>query len=159
MATVGPAMFAAATALALAGCSPNDGVDAGGFDADQRAAAQNALDRLEQTALPRRVVAISYQSGEAPATCIVRPVAGMNDVFTLLLAWKPSRPAYRKLPRTLIEATIAEHEPVRFHVSTFSSQRPEPPAVKAALVRAALSHPSEQCEVLEDGQLRLATAA
>jgi hypothetical protein len=158
VATVGRALVVAACAVAVGGCGRSRDVDAGGFSADQRASAQKALDHLQQSAIPRRVVAISYQSGEAPSTCIVRPETGADDVFTLLLAWRPSRPAYRKLPRTLIEATIAQHGPVRFHVSTYSSGIPEPPAVKAALVRAALAHPSEQCEVLDDGRLRLATA-
>jgi hypothetical protein len=143
-------------AFALSGCGGGgESVDAGGFTADERDAAQQALDHLRQTRLPGRVVAISYQSGEAPATCIVLPEPDRDGVFRLLLAWEPSRPAYRTLPRTLIEATIAAKGPVPFHVSTYSSRLPEPPSVKATLVRAALANPSEDCEVLESGRLRL----
>jgi hypothetical protein len=147
----------AAAALVVAGCgSGGTKVDEGGFTSAQRAAAQSALDRLRQTSIPRRIVAISYRSGQAPATCTVMPGTGSDGSFRLVVAWGVLRPQYKSVPRNLIEATIGPTaKDVRFRVTPFGGPVPESPTVQATLARAALAHPAEQCEVLESGSLQL----
>jgi hypothetical protein len=125
--------------------------------------AQDALDLLQETALPRSVVAISYQAGQAPITCIVLPETGARGRFKLVMAWKPDRPAYIAVPQSVLEATIGGSvKEVRFHVTSFGgggrNPTPEPARVAATVVRAALAKPAERCEVLENSQLRLAHA-
>jgi hypothetical protein len=143
--------------LVLAACGSKQKVDSGGFTADERTAAQTALDRLGQTAVPRTVVAISYRSGQAPTTCTVLPAPAGDGTFELVLAWQGLRPAYRSVPESLLEATIGGPSPksVQFHVTSFGGKIPESPRVKASLVRAAVARPAEQCDVLESGHLEL----
>ena len=147
----------AACSLAFVACGSKQSVDSGGFTDAQRKAAQAALDQLQKTSIPRRVVAISYQSGQAPTTCTVVPKAGTDDAFDVFLAWKPTRPDYKSVPQSVLEATVGRPpaKSVRFHVSTFGGSTPEPASVQASLVRAMLAKPAEQCEVLENGSLQL----
>jgi hypothetical protein len=137
-------------------------VDSGGFTTAERNSAQAALDLLRKTSIPRTVVAISYQSGQAPTTCVVMPESGTEGAFKLFMAWKPTGDIYKSVPQNVLEATIAEASSKgdRFHVSTFGGQYnlPEPASVEASLVRAVLAKPAEQCEVLENGHLQLVAA-
>lgn len=152
----------AACALASTACGSKQKVDSGGFTSAARKAAQTALDRLQQTSIPRRVVAISYQSGQAPTTCIILPEAGAEGIFELFVAWKPNRPDFMAVPQSVLEATIdeASSKSDQFHTTTFGGgglhPKPEPASIEADLVRAVLAKPGETCEVLENGHLRLA---
>lgn len=157
------ALCLAIVPLVLAACGSGSGVDGGGFTADQRTAAQAALDLLQRTGIPRSVVAISIQAGQAPTTCIVLPTAA-PERFTLVLAWKPDRRAYIAVPQSVLEATIGRSVAgIRFHLTSFggggSNPAPEPARVAATLVRASLAKPAERCEVLENGHLRLVRAS
>jgi hypothetical protein len=124
-----------------------------------RKSAQSALDHLRGTAIPRRVVAISYQTGQVPNTCTVLPASGAKGTFKLFMAWDPTNPAFVLAPHTVLEATINETSARSdsFQVSSFGGRygKPEPPAEKAKLIRAVLSQSAQQCEVLENGQLQL----
>jgi hypothetical protein len=154
----------AACALASTACGSKPKVDSGGFTAAEREAAQTALDGLQQTPIPRAVVAISYQAGQAPTTCIVLPKAGAEGIFKLFVAWKPNRPDFMAVAQNVLEATIGESpsKSDQFHITSFGGggldPKPEPANVAADLVRAVLAKPSETCEVLENGHLRLAVA-
>jgi hypothetical protein len=148
--------------LVLAACGSGPSVDPGGFTADQRDAAQAALDRLGRTGIPSSLVAISIQAGQAPSTCIVLPTAAA-DRFQLVIAWKPDRGAYKNVAQSVLQATIPRSASgIVSHVTSFggggTNPRPEPPAVAAAVVRASLAKPAERCEVLENGHLRLVEA-
>jgi hypothetical protein len=155
--TIGGASVVAVCALALVACGSKQKVDSGGFTADERKAAQTALDQLRASAIPRTVVAISYRSGQGPNTCTVIPAPGASGTFDLVLAWQQLKPDYKSVPESLLEATIGEAsaKAVRFHVTSFGGKIPESTRVKASLVRAAVARPAEQCEVLESGQLEL----
>lgn len=137
-------------------------MDKGGFTVSEQKAAQRALDLLQQTPIPRTVVAISFQSGAAPSTCRVVPEAGSKTSFKLVVAWKPNRPDFMSVPQSVLEATIGETSSKNdaFHISSFGggsrNPKPEPANVQADVVRAVLANPGETCEVLESGHLRLA---
>jgi hypothetical protein len=154
----------AACALASTACGSKPKVDSGGFTAAERTAAQTALDHLQQTAIPRTVVAISYQSGQAPTTCVILPKTGAQGIFELFVAWKPNRPDFMAVAQSVLEATIGESSSKsdQFHITQFGGgglhPKPEPANVAADLVRAVLAKPIETCEVLENGHLRLAVA-
>ena len=147
--------------LALAACGGGQATDAGGFTAAQRAAAQSALRLVAQTAIPRRVLALSFQAGTAPSTCTVLPAQGRQGSFRLLVAWVPDLPGYLTLPQSVLAATIDASSPRKdsFDVVTFRDRRgrplPTPVGVRAGFVRAALTKPAEQCQVLDDGALEL----
>jgi len=147
-------------ALGLCACGGGRATDSGGFTAAQRSAAQAALDLVQQTAIPRRVVALSFQAGTAPSTCTVLPAA-TPGTFRLLLAWAPDQPGYLTMPHSVLSATIDETSAKKdsFDVTTFRTRlgkaAPEPTGVNANFVRAALSKPAEQCDVLENGKLQL----
>ena len=147
--------------LALAACGSRPSVDKGGFTSSQRQAAQTALDLLGQTAIPRQVLTLSFQTGQAPNTCSVLPKASSEELFELFMSWNPTRPAYRNMPQSVLQAAIsvtsAKHD--TYHVTSFGGQngKPEPPEIKATLARVALTRPAEQCQVLEDGRLQIAT--
>jgi hypothetical protein len=134
-------------------------VDKGGSTSDERKAASTALNLLQHTKIPRTVVAISYQVGQAPTTCTLVPNRGAQGIFELFVAWKPTNPNadVASAPQSVLEATIDEgsFKDDRFHVSSFGSGVTEPASVKASLVRAVLSTLAERCEVLENGALRL----
>lgn len=156
----GRAAALAACVLACAACGSKQSVDSGGFTADERKAAQAALDRLQQTMIPKTVVGVSIQSAQAPRICSVLLQPGSPGLFKLFVAWKPSAAAYRFVPQTLLEATIgqAKVKDVQYHVTTFGGRVPVPASVEATLVRAVESKPAERCEALENGQLRLVAA-
>ena len=127
--------------------------------AAQRKAVSSALNLLQHTKIPRTVVAISFQIGQAPSTCTVIPGPGTQGIFELFVAWKPTNPNadVASAPQSVLEATIDDgsFKNDRFHVSSFGSGVPEPAGVKASLVRAVLSTLAQRCEVLENGDLRL----
>jgi len=62
------------------------------------------------------------------------------------------------LVATISQTSAAEDE---FTVASFggSGKKPEPPAVKAGLIRASLTKPAEQCEVLANSHLRLVASS
>jgi hypothetical protein len=159
---VGQASVLVACTLASTACGSKPSVDSGGFTSAQRTAAQTALDLLQQTAIPRTVVAISFQSGQAPTTCVVLPAPGSSSLFKLFVAWKPNRPDFMSVPQSVLEATFGatSGKADRYHIWSFGGggrhPKPEPPSVAASLVRAELAKPSETCEVLENGRLQLA---
>ncbi len=159
---VGRASVVAACALASTACGGKQKVDAGGFTTAEQKAVQTALRILQQTPIPRTVVAISRQSGQAPTICQVLPKTDAGGTFELVVGWKPDHPAYMSVPQSVLEATIGKSvKDDRFHVSSFGGGGhdpiPEPASVEASLVRAVLSKPAEKCEVLENSQLRLAS--
>jgi hypothetical protein len=151
-----------ASVVALAGCGGGSVVDAGGFTAAQRKAAQAALDRLGPTEIPRRVVAISFQDGQAPSVCLVVPVAGADGVFRLLLTWDSSKPAFVTQAKTVLQATIhsASASRNRFRIFSYGGVggKPESVSLASAVKRTTLARPAEQCQALANGTLRLAPA-
>jgi hypothetical protein len=159
---VGQAGVLAACALASTACGSKPSVDSGGFTSAQRTAAQTALDLLQQTSIPRMMVATSFQTGQAPTTCVVLPGVGTPTIFKLFVAWKPNRPDFMFVPQSVLEATFGStsSKADRFRIWSFGGgslhPKPEPPSVAASLIRAVLSKTSETCQVLENGHLRLA---
>jgi hypothetical protein len=150
--------------VACAACgSSAQHVDSGGFTDAQRKAAQTALDRLPQTMIPRTVLAISYQAGQAPRICTVLPQPDDPSTFKLYLAWRPTRPGYKSVPQSLLVATISEASAAKdhYHVSTFGGQGrgPIPASIEASLTRVAEASPAEQCEVLDNGHLQIAATS
>ena len=105
---------------------------------------------------------MSFQTGQAPTTCVVLPAPGSSSIFKLFVAWKPNRPDFMSVPQSVLEATINDDVEQERHLSHLvvwrwrKHPKPEPPSVAASLQRAVLSQPAETCEVLENGQLRLA---
>jgi hypothetical protein len=153
-----------ACALASTACGSKPKVDSGGFTAAERQAAQTALDLLQRTSIPRTVVATSFQSGQAPTTCVILPKAGAKGIFKLFVAWKPNRPDFMSVAQSALEATIGESSSTndQFHITQFGGgglhPKPEPVNIAADFQRAVLAKPAETCEVLENGHLRLAVA-
>ncbi|MBV8079762.1 MAG: hypothetical protein JO186_05225 [Actinobacteria bacterium] len=146
----------AAGLATLTACGSKQSVDSGGFTSSQRRAAQSALSLLDQTPIPRRVVALSFQAGQAPPTCIVVPRAGTGSSFELYIAWKPSGEAYLNAPQTVIQATIHTTSVKADSYSVASFQPGSlPTREQAVLVRAMLAKPADPCQVLATGQLQL----
>ena len=156
---VGDAVLLAACGLALSACGSKSSVDKGGFTAAQRQSAQTALDLAARTAITRNVLNLSFQTGQAPNGCSVLPQSGSDETFHLFMSWDPTRPAYRSMPHSVLEATISVKSAASdtFHVTSFGGQggKPEPPEIKASIARVALTRPAEQCQVLQDGRLQL----
>jgi hypothetical protein len=122
--------------------------------------AQVALNSLTRTGIPRIIVAISYQIGQAPTMCSVLPQFGHAEAYTLLVAWLPTNPNsnYASIRESVLQATIGSSaKNDRFHVDSFGGQKPEPAAVQASVARVALSNPA-RCEALANGDLRLVTS-
>jgi Ca-activated chloride channel homolog len=143
---------------ALAMCGSAVSSAATGPTRDQTAAARAALALLGGTAIPQRVVAISYQAGQAPSLCSVLPTAD-PDSFELVVAWNPTNPAFATQAKSVLQATIgarsASHD--RFSVTSYGGQagKPEPIALKAALDRTATAPDSARCVALQNGDLRI----
>jgi Ca-activated chloride channel family protein len=143
---------------ALAWCGSAASYAATGPTKDEAAAARAALALLTQTPIPRRVVAISYQAGQAPSLCSVLPTAS-TGTFELVVGWNPTNPAFATQAKSVLQATIgarsAAHD--RFSVTSYGGQggRPEPTALKALLVRTATATDSARCVALQNGDLRI----
>ena len=160
---VGPAGVCAVCAFLLVACGSggNNNASTDVLSKAQVEDAQAALVLLQQTGIPRRVVAISYQSGVAPTTCSIVPDPSRSGVFRLYLAWASNVPGYTSTPKTVLEATINRDSPTRdsFGVHTFRTRfgKPVPISVQtnASLARAALTKPNAQCTVLDNGALKL----
>jgi Ca-activated chloride channel family protein len=154
---VAPKVLIAFVAALALGC-PAVSSAATGPTKEQAAAARAALGLLARTAIPRRVVAISYQAGQAPSLCSVLPTAN-PDTFQLVVAWNPTNPAFATQAKSVLQATIgarsAAHD--RFSVTSYGGQggKPEPTALKAALVRTATATDSARCVALQNGDLRI----
>ena len=155
----------AACVLGSTACGgSSSSVDKGGFTTAERASAQSALDHLQQTPIPRAIVAISFQTGSAPSTCVVLPNANSRSAFKLVVAWKPSRPDFMSVPQSVLEASmnVASSKNDAFHISSFGGgghkPKPEPANIEADVVRANVASIAERCEVLESGHLRLAAS-
>ena len=127
----------------------------------ERKSAQEALNRLVVTGIPRTVVAISYQIRHAPTLCSVIRAGNDDGLFKLWVAWQPTGSQYRTASQSVLEATIGglPAKDVSFRVTSFGGGLPpEPPGLKADLVRAMLTRPAERCEVFDDGSMQLASA-
>jgi Ca-activated chloride channel family protein len=116
-----------------------------------------ALALLDRTPIPRRIVAISYQAGQAPSLCSVLPTT-TPGLFQLVVAWNPTNPAFATQAKNVLQATIgaqsAAHD--RFTVTTFGGTggKPEPSALKATLARIAVATDSTRCVALQNGALQ-----
>jgi hypothetical protein len=160
---VGLACLCAVCGLVLAACGSGQSGDTGSdvFTDSQVKAAQTALDLLQETSIPRRIVAISYQSGVAPTTCSIVPNTSGNNTFKLYVAWASNVPGYTTIPKSVLEATISQDSSKQdsFGVHTFRTRfgKPVPLSVQAnaTLARAALTKPNAQCTVLDNGVLKL----
>jgi hypothetical protein len=154
-------LVACVVSLAACGSSATQELTGTTMTSSELKAAQGALDLLQRTTIPSRVVAISYQQGTAPTTCSVLPTSAGNGQFKLYVAWASSLPGYTTVPKSVLFATITQQSSTRdsFKVFTFRNRygKPEPLSVEvnANLERAALSKPSAQCQVLENGHLQL----
>ncbi len=143
---------------ALAWCGSAVSSSATGPTSDQTAAARAALALLGRTPIPQRVVAISYQAGQAPFLCSVLPTANPGTL-QLVVAWNPTNPAFATQAKSVLQATIgarsAAHD--RFSVTSYGGQggKPEPTALKAMLVRTATATDGARCVALQNGDLRL----
>ena len=126
------------------------------------ASEQKALTLLQQTTIPRRIFALSFQEDEAPTTCLVVPVQGESDQFQLFVTWKPNTVIVSKLPRSVILATMSSTSASEdtFTETTYKTRFGHPvqlsPRVLAAFDRASLDPAAVQCLVLNDGDIKLA---
>jgi hypothetical protein len=136
----------------------------GGHPASVATAEQTALALLRNSAISRRVVALSYQADEAPTTCLIQPEEGKSGRFELFVTWKPSTAVGAQLPQSVLLASVSDKSPsddsyeVATYRNRFGSPVPIAPSVVAGLARASLSQTASQCEVLDDGRLELATS-
>ncbi len=107
------------------------------------------------------MLTLSFQTGQVPNICSILLHESSQELFDLFMAWDPTRPAYRTMPHSVLQASIDVSSAKRdtFHITSFGGHlgKPEPPAIKANLARVALTRPAEQCEVLNDGRLRIVT--
>ncbi len=128
-------------------------------------AEQSALALLRNSPISRRVVALSYAADEAPTTCLIQPEAGASDRFQLFVTWKPSTVIGAQLPQSVLLASVSDASASKdtFEVATYRDRLGRPvslaPSVVADLARASLNQSASQCEVLDNGQLELASAA
>jgi hypothetical protein len=133
----------------LAACGGGS-VDAGGFSAGDRSAAQNALDQLEGTAIPTTLVSLSATAGAIPQVCQVHRRG--NGEFGLFLFWQPvsTQQAF-----TWLTAMISgDNTKDRFHLGFAPGQSSGAKLLRTAEGDAFLK-PTESCEILKNGFLRL----
>ena len=71
----------------LAGCG--EGVDSGGLTANDRNAAQAAMDALQASNISRQLVTLSNTAGRAPAACRVRLESKNPATFEVYVFWVP----------------------------------------------------------------------
>jgi hypothetical protein len=125
---------------------------------------QAALALLQQTTIPRRIFALSYQEDESPTTCLVVPEEGQGDRFDLFVTWKPDNVIDSRLPRSVVLASISDASAKEdtYTVATYKDRLGKPvslsPRVLAAFDRASLDPSAGQCEVLADEHIQLVGA-
>jgi hypothetical protein len=81
-------VVAALGAVALAGCG-SDSADSGGLTAQDRTAAQAALDELQGSNIPLQLVAISRWVQKVPAACRIRLVSQDPNTYKVYVFWIP----------------------------------------------------------------------
>ena len=74
--------------LALSACGSGS-ADSGGLSADDRAAAQSALDELQGSNIPLQLVAITRWVQKVPAACRVRLVSRKPETYKVYVFWIP----------------------------------------------------------------------
>jgi Ca-activated chloride channel family protein len=152
------ALSLAALLLALTGCGSKGPSAATGLTKAEAADARSALELLGRTGVPQRVVAISYQSGQAPTLCSVVPTA-LPGTFQLVVAWDPTTPAFATQAKNVLEATISSKSLARdqYAITTFGGAggKPEPTDLKAELARAAVAPGAARCVALQSGDLEI----
>lgn len=144
MSRVGRLVAIAATG-ALVGC--------GSSAPDPGAQARAALSRLNGTALPQRVLAISDRAGQAPSTCKVFPDPATADGYRVVVAWGQLAEDYVTLPRDIVLANVGRT--ASFHVVEVPARAAIPAQVQADVRRASLSTAALSCQALVDGRLQL----
>jgi hypothetical protein len=135
-----------------AGCGST--ADLGGFTRGDRAAAQSALDTLQQTSIPTTLVVLTNTAGTVPTVCRVHLESVRPRTFALFVFWRPSKRAVGGT-YTWFRATILDH--VRqdtFHTGYVSRRAGEASVLKSHR-GDAFAKPSEPCEILMNGYLRL----
>jgi hypothetical protein len=141
-------------ACCLAGCG-------GHGPTSQAGAEQTALALLKNSAISRRILALSYQAEEAPTTCLIEPQAANGSRFELLVAWNPKTVVEVQFPQSVLLASLSDKSTSKdsFSVTTFRDRfgnpRALPPSIIATFARASLNQSSTQCDVLDNGQLQL----
>jgi hypothetical protein len=73
--------------LLLTACGSR-GVDAGGFTASDRKAAQSGLDTLQSTSVSTMIVQLSA-TNQIPAVCLVHLESRDPQTFRVFIAWEP----------------------------------------------------------------------
>jgi hypothetical protein len=109
------ALVAATGVAALAGCG-SGGVDSGGLTADDRMAAQAAMDALRDSNIPIQLVNITDTVQSVPAACRVRLVSRKPSTFRVYVFWVPWLGSQ---PYTWLDMTIGKDvSQDRFHLGT-----------------------------------------
>jgi hypothetical protein len=181
-------LVAAAAGLALAGCGGHhSGASStgasGGFTADDRQAAQSALDGLQNSNIALQLVSITKWVQSVPAACRVHVVSRNPDAFEVYVFWIPWLAAepYAWLnmkvtgdPKTstftlgtvqpvLSGGRLAKNgrsiSPGSIDTTLLSRYGPEQARkskeILAAHAGTAFAQPGARCQVLQNGALRL----
>ena len=169
--------------IVLVSCGSGE-VDPGGLTGDDRSAAQVAMNAIQNSNIPRVLLALSYRAGHPPAACRVHLASRTPRTFRVYVFWVPfiEAQSYTWLNMTLGESASDDKfhmgaqavNPVGVrptgsdHGKTIESPNYDTPLsaygsrqesmnkhVLMAHSGNAFAKPGANCEVLKNGYLRL----
>ena len=138
--------------VATAGCGQS--VDKGGFSSADRAAAETALGALEQTNVPTTLVVLTNTAGTVPTVCRVHMESKQPRRFGLFILWRPSKRVFRGTYTWFRASLTPDVKSDRFRSGYVPVEGGEAGVVKSN-AGDILSRPSESCEILMNGDVRL----
>jgi len=139
----------------LVSCGSSAEVDEGGFTASDREVAQAILDGLQKTSIPTALVSLTTTAAAAPAVCRLHLESANPRTFRLFLFWVPKDAKAMGTAYSWFEATLRERVlQDSFHIGHSDGTRSKSKVLKSH-VGDAFAKPVEQCEVLQNGYLRL----
>jgi hypothetical protein len=145
---------AVASACAFGATACGQSLDKGGFSSGDRAAATAALGALERTSIPTTLVVLTNTAGTVPAVCRVHIESSHGRRFALFVFWRPSKRAARGT-YTWFRATLMD----KAKNDTFRSGYVPLDTGEAGALKAnagdAFTRPSDACELLMNGDVRL----
>jgi hypothetical protein len=158
--------LSATGALALSACGGGGGggTDRNGFTSNDRAAAQAALNSLQPTAVPDTVVQLTATSG-LPAACKVHLVTSNPPRFTLWIDWTPINHQGAMTTRAMswVKAQIGlsgvNGDTLKSGFIQSIGDRQTAYNKLRATAGNAFSNPSEDCQLLANGDLALLPAS
>jgi hypothetical protein len=125
-----------------------------GFSSGDRAAAAAAPGALEHTNIATTLVDLTNTAGTVPAYCRIHATAGGAKRFDLFILWRPSKRTSRGT-YIWFRATLANQVAQDTFRSGYEPLSTGLAGVLHSQAGDAFTRPSESCEILMNGDVRL----